>query len=256
MSYETLDVETTDHRRRVTIDRAGKPNPMNRTVLDELDAAIRAAEADPVRVLSIYGRGRVFASGSDLADIDRWFTEGAWDEMLRFLRRGQAVLSRLEALDLPTIAAIDGAALGGGCELALACDFRIASERSEFGFPEIDLGMIPGWGGTQRLPALVGTSTAKDLLLTARRVDGQEAAEMGLVTRVVDDGELEATVDAFASTLAEKPPTATSQLLAAVDAGAESPLETGLSHELVSDMLASTTEEAKRRTKAFVEGDE
>lgn len=256
VSYQTIQVESGDGRYRIAFDRDDKPNPIGDLTLSELEEALTAVEgASDARVLTITGRGGSFATGADLDELSGWWSERRWDRIMQFVRHGQEVLNRLDGLGMPTVAAIDGHALGGGLEVALACDFRFATPDSQLGLPEIDLGMLPAWGGLHRLPQLVGQNTAKDLLLTGRRVDGVEAAELGLVDTVPEDGDLEAAVDRYASVLAEKPPVTTEYLLEVLRAGEEGATAGGLANELVYDMLSIFTDEAQRRTREFFDGD-
>jgi enoyl-CoA hydratase/carnithine racemase len=254
MAYQNIRTETIDSQFRITLDREGKPNPINDLTVEELDAALdEFEETDAARVLTITGSERAFATGADIGYLNDWVSNGQYDGMLKFVRDGQVVMNRLDELRAPTIAAVDGYALGGGMELALACDFRFATTEATLGLPEIDLGMIPGWGGTQRLPALVGEATAKDLLLTGRHLDAQEALDIGLVDRVVEREALFTTLDDYVAALAEKPPETMGYMLDSVLAARRNPLEGGLTYELMCDMLASTTDETRDRIEAFLE---
>lgn len=256
MSGSTIRTEDLGGQRRLTFEREDKPNPIGGATLEELDAALAAVEADEtVSVVSIAGSGGAFATGADLGELADWWDEGRWDRLVEFVSRGQQVVQRLDRLAVPTIAAIDGYALGGGLEVALACDVRFVTAGSELGFPEVGLGMLPAWGGTQRLPALVGESTALDLLLTGRRVGADEAEALGLVDWVVDDGELLAAVDDYADDLAAQPRATVAHLLEAVRAGRTRPTDGGLAIELRNDVLSIFTDEAQRRTRAFLDRD-
>jgi enoyl-CoA hydratase/carnithine racemase len=250
---DTLATGTHDGQFRITIDVPDKPNPISDATLSELDAALDDFEASAASVLSITGAGGSFATGADIHVMNEWIEAGRADELLSFVRQGQLVMDRIDQLRAPTIAAVDGYALGGGLELALACDFRFAAEGATVGFPELGLGMIPGWGGTQRLPPLVGESTAKDVLLTSRHLDAGEAAEMGLVDRVTAEGDLLDEVDDYAATLADQPDDAMGYMLDSVLAARENPMEGGLAYELLCDMLASGTDETQARIANFVE---
>ena len=254
MAYDLIETSDRDGHVRVTLANDDKPNPINGQLQRELDSVLDDVEADDsTTVLSITGRGGSFAVGADVSEMHAWFQAGEWDELMRFLRDGQQLMTRVSELPVTTIAGVNGYALGGGLELALACDLRFASESATVGFPEVDLGMIPGWGGTQRLPRVVGKSAAKDLLLTGRHVDAEEALDVGLVDRVVADDELDDAVDEYAATLAEKPAHTMRYLLEAVETGSTGPIETGLSYELMCDMLASFSDETADRVEAFVE---
>ncbi|MFB6353071.1 MAG: enoyl-CoA hydratase/isomerase family protein [Halobacteriales archaeon] len=255
MSGSTVATDTIGRQRRIRFEHEAKPNPIGVGTLDELEAAIAAVEADDdVAVVSFAGAGGAFATGADLSELADWWEEGRWDRLVEFVHRGQQVVDRIDGLVVPTIAAIDGYALGGGLEVALACDFRFASGEAQLGTPEVELGMLPAWGGTQRLPALVGESTALDLLLSGRRVEAAEAESLGLVDRVVDDDELLAVVDDYAADLAEKPAETVAHILDAVRAGRSRPTQGGLAVELRNDVLSIFTDEAQARTRAFLDG--
>jgi enoyl-CoA hydratase/carnithine racemase len=238
---------------RVVFANDKKPNPIDSRVIDGLNGILDEVEDDfSIRVVSFSGRGGAFAVGADIDEMNGWFQAEAWDELLGFLHRGQSLTSRIASLPAVTIAALNGYALGGGLELALACDIRFAARSAELGFPEVDLGMIPGWGGTQRLPAVVGISAAKDLLVTGRRVTAPAAEEMGLVDRVVDDDALEEAVDDYATTLADKPGHTLRYILDAVETGSTAVTEAGLANELLCDIRSSATPESAARVESFV----
>jgi enoyl-CoA hydratase len=254
MGFELIETDVDDGHYHVTLANPEKPNPINDQLQSELGAVLDDVEADDAAaVLTLTGEGGSFAVGADIGQMNEWFQAGEWEQLIRFFRAGQELMSRLADLDVVTVAGINGYALGGGLELALACDVRIAAESATVGFPEVDLGMIPGWGGTQRLPRLVGESTAKDLLVTGRHVDAEEALELGIVGRVVDDGALEEALADYAETLEEKPDHVLPYLLDAVETGGESPLETGLSYELLCNMFASFDEETTDLVAEFAD---
>lgn len=254
MAYENIDSRISGALHLVTLDRPGKPNPIDDRTIAELNAVLDEFEADEeTRVLVVTGTENAFATGADISYLEDWISAGNWDEMLRFVREGQRLTNRIERLDAPTIAAINGYALGGGLELALAFDFRFAAESATLGLPEIDLGLLPGWGGTQRLPRVVGHSTAKDMLLTGKHLDADRAAEIDLVDRVFADGKLLTEASAYAEELAAKPPETMQYLLEAVRVGGENPLDGGLTYELMNNMLSAFTDEARRRTQSFAE---
>src|SRR3989475_2668285 len=183
MEYQTLLFEIKDGVALITINRPDKLNALNDQVMAELaDVAERLATGDDIRGAILTGAGpKAFVAGADIGDLAQ---QGPFDGKTRALR-GQAVLRRLETCGKPVVAAINGFALGGGCELALACHLRIASENAKFGQPEVKLGIAPGYGGTQRLPRLVGNGVALQLLLTGEMIDAQEAYRIGLVNKVV-----------------------------------------------------------------------
>jgi enoyl-CoA hydratase/carnithine racemase len=255
---ELVETSVADGHHHLRLATPEKPNPIDDRLQDEVDAVLDDVEDDDdATVLTVTGTDGAFAVGADISKMNEWFKTGEWDELLGFLRAGQRLMSRIEALSVVTIAGVNGYALGGGLELALACDLRIAGASAEMGFPEVDLGMIPGWGGTQRLPAVVGPSTAKDLLVTGRRVDAAEADAIGLVDRVVSDEDVEDELFEYADTLTKKPPHTLRYLLDAVETGvggdARGATETGLSHELVSNAFACFEEETARRVAEFAD---
>src|SRR6058998_3764736 len=225
MSYETLLFEVRDAIAFITINRPDKLNALNDQVVDELaDAAERVASEPAIRGAILTGAGqKAFVAGADIADLAK---QGPFDGKARALR-GQAMLRRFETCGKPVVAAINGYALGGGCELALACHLRLASETAVFGLPEVTLGIIPGYGGTQRLPRLVGLGRALEIILTARRVKAEEAERIGLVHRVVPRAQLLAEAITLAETIVAHGPLAIGSALEATLAGAGLPLEEG-----------------------------
>src|SRR2546429_1822351 len=188
MIYKPLLLEITGGVAPTTINRPDKLNALNDQVVDELaHAGERSASEDAIQGAVLTGAGtKAFVAGADIADLAK---QGPFDGKARALR-GQAMLRRLETCGKPVIAAVNGYALGGGCELAMACHLRIASEHAKFGQPEVKLGIAPGYGGTQRLPRIVGKGNALYLILTAEMIDAQEAYRIGLVNKVVPAGEL------------------------------------------------------------------
>jgi enoyl-CoA hydratase/carnithine racemase len=202
MSRDTVSLELDDDVARLTVDRPDALNAMNTTALGELSAAIDEAAGETVRVLILTGAGdEAFVAG---ADID-YMKEFSTPEALAYAERGQRVVRDLLGFPGVTVAAINGYAFGGGCELALACDLRVASERAVLGQTEIDLGVIPGWGGTQLLQRHVSDEVARRLVFFGDRIDAQDAYEEGLVGEVVAHDDLDDHVDELAATLAAKP---------------------------------------------------
>ncbi|MFC7166542.1 enoyl-CoA hydratase/isomerase family protein [Halospeciosus flavus] len=212
----------------VTIDRPESLNSLNLPTLDALHAAVEEAEARDARVLVLRGAGeKAFVAGADISYMQDLDTPGAEE----YARRGHDLAAAVESFPGVSIAAINGFAFGGGCELALACDLRVASERAVVGQTEIDLGIIPGWGGTQRLPRLVGDETARRLVFFGERLDAQDAYEEGLVGEVVAHDELDDHVAELAADLAAKPAFALQAAKEAINASHETTLSAGLDFE-------------------------
>ncbi|ARA93454.1 enoyl-CoA hydratase [Rhodothermaceae bacterium RA] len=234
----------------LTIDRPDKLNALNQQVLGELDHAVRQARSDDaVRGIVLTGSGdKAFVAGADIAQFQ---TLDAL-QGTRFALQGQAVFTRIEEMPKPVVAAVNGYALGGGCELAMACHLRIAAETASFGQPEVNLGILPGYGGTQRLPRLVGRGIATELILTGERISAQRAYEIGLVNRVVPAAELIATAKQYILTIASKAPLAVSMSLDALRAS-DLPLRQGLRYEAALFGQACGTEDFKEGVRAFLE---
>jgi enoyl-CoA hydratase len=235
----------------ITINRPSALNALNTPTTDDLLRAIEALGADvSVRVVIITGAGeKSFVAGADIKELaDLTPARGQ-----THARRGQQVFDAIEQLGKPVIAAVNGFALGGGCELAMACTLRIAADTARFGQPEINLGIIPGYGGTQRLPRLVGKGVALDLILTGRQVTASEALAMGLVNRVVPAAQLMSEARALASELAAKAPIAVRYILDAVNRGLEQDLAQGQVLEATLFGLVASTADMREGTRAFVE---
>jgi enoyl-CoA hydratase len=259
MSYETLLLTVEGRVATVTLNRPKVLNALNATMFRELDAAFAAlAEDDAVRVVLLRGAGgRAFAAGADIGEL----AEVDADSGEAFAERGQRVLRRMETMGKPVIACIDGYALGGGCELAMACTLRLASDAARLGQPEIKLGVVPGYGGTQRLPRLVGRGAALKMLLTGAMVDAAEALRMGLVDEVVSDevsdGEGESGLMArareLAETIAAMPPLAVAAAMDAVGRGADLALDEAMTLEAGIFGQLCGTEDKREGTRAFLE---
>ncbi|MCL6636561.1 MAG: enoyl-CoA hydratase/isomerase family protein [Alicyclobacillus sp.] len=233
----------------LTLNREQQLNALDEALLSELSGHLRALADDPgVRAVVLCGRGRAFAAGADIAAMQPLGPAAAE----RFARLGQAVFQQIERLPKPVIALIHGYALGGGLELALACDLRIAAHGAQLGQPEIRLGILPGFGGTQRLPRLVGRGRALQLLLTGERITADAALEMGLVNEVVAPDALYTTGLARARQLAELPPLALAWLKRAVYEGTELDLARGLSLEAALFGLCFATHDQKEGMAAFL----
>jgi enoyl-CoA hydratase len=235
----------------LTINRPKVLNALNAATLTELGRAIDQAEVDAgVRAIVITGAGdRAFVAG---ADINELATQTPVDGR-EHARRGQALFDRIERLGKPVIAAVNGFALGGGCELAMACTMRIAADTAKFGQPEINLGLIPGYAGSQRLPRLVGKGRALELLLGGGQIAADEAWRIGLVNKVVPVQSLMTEARALAHTLADKAPVAARYILEAVSGGLNMPFEDAQDYEATLFGLVATTEDMREGTRAFLE---
>ena len=250
MSYETIRFELRDAIAFITINRPDKLNALNDQVVDELaQAAERVATEDEIKGAILTGAGKAFVAGADIGDLAK---QGPFDGKARALR-GQAMLRRFETCGKPIIAAVNGYALGGGCELAMACHLRIASENAKFGQPEVKLGIAPGYGGTQRLPRIVGKGNALYLILTAEMIDAQEALRIGLVNKIVPAGELLAATEKVLRGILSMGPLAVRLALEAVDQGFEMTLEEGLLLEANHFGLLAATRDMKEGLTAFLE---
>ena len=251
MSYHTLLFDIRDAIAFITINRPDKLNALNDQVVNELaDAAERVATEDAIRGVLLTGAGqKAFVAGADIADLAK---QGPFDGKARALR-GQAMLRRFETCGKPVVAAINGFALGGGCELAMACHIRIASESAKFGQPEVKLGIAPGYGGTQRLPRIVGKGNALRLILTGDMIDAKEAHRIGLVTQVVPAAELLATAEQTLRGILAMGPLAVRLAIEAVDQGLEMSLDEGLLLEANHFGLLAATEDMKEGLTAFLE---
>lgn len=249
---EQVRVETEDGVRTVTVDRPEKLNALNTGVMAALDAAFAAAADDTtLRCLIVTGGGeKAFIAGADIAELARLTPiEGR-----EHARRGQAVLDRLERLPVPTIAAINGYAYGGGLELAMACTLRVAAENAKMGLPETSLGILPGYGGTQRMARLIGASRAMELVLTSEKgVTAAEAHRLGLVNRVVPAGQALSGAKDLARKIAANGPTACRFAMESIRRGMEMPTSEGLALEATLFGLCAATEDMKEGMNAFLE---
>lgn len=251
MAYETLLVERSDGYAVVTLNRPKVMNALNRMLFNELESAFNELTADTsVRAIILTGAGeKAFAAGADIGELAS--LTGAQGHELS--RRGQEVFRAIETCGKPVLAAINGFALGGGCELAMSCTLRIASERARLGQPEVKLGLLPGYGGTQRLPRLVGKGAAMKLLLTGDMVGAEEAFRMGLVDEVVPAEALMTRVETLARAMAQQAPLAMAGCIRAVESGYDLPLEAALELEASLFGLACGTEDKAEGTHAFLE---
>ncbi len=251
MAYENLRLEIQDAVAVVTLDRLKVLNALNRALFDDLEAAFLAISSDPsVRVVILTGAGeKAFAAGADISEL----AQAGATQGQAISARGQAVFDLIENCGKPVIAAVNGFALGGGCELAMACTFRIASESARFGQPEVKLGLVPGYGGSQRLPRLVGKGTALKLLLTGDMIPAAEALRIGLVEEVVPSAELLPRAHAIATTIATQSALAVRSCIELVNAGYDLPLAAALEMEAARFGLACATEDKAEGTRAFLE---
>ncbi|WP_243343452.1 enoyl-CoA hydratase-related protein [Anaerococcus sp. AGMB09787] len=249
MAFETIKLEQDGFIGKLTIARPEALNALNSQVLDELDKALDEVSANKeLRVLIVTGEGRSFVAGADIKEM----ASLSPIEGKEFGKKGLGVFRKLEKLEIPTIAAVNGFALGGGCELAMSCDFRIANEKATFGQPEVGLGILPGFGGTQRLQRLVGQGWAKYLIYTARNIKAPKALEIGLVQEVLPVDEFEARVDELANIVANNAPIGVKLAKEAINTGAQVDIESAIKIEENLFGLSFATEDQKAGMQAFV----
>ncbi|WAH38019.1 enoyl-CoA hydratase/isomerase family protein [Alicyclobacillus dauci] len=249
MTYDTLLVERRDGVATVTINRPEVRNALSAEVVRELRQILgEIAMDEAVRVVVLTGAGeKSFAAGADISQLwDRTFADALRGEM-------QRLYDDIEDYEKPTVAAVNGYALGGGCELAMACDVRVAAENAKFGLPELNLGIIPGAGGTQRLARLVGKGRALEMILTGRMVDAREAERIGLVSHVTDASGLLEKAHGVASSMMGKGPVALRLARMAVKAGLETDQRTGLLIERLAQAVLFSTDDKVEGTSAFLE---
>ena len=251
MAYENLLVERDGAALIVTINRPSKLNALNTQTLTELGLVLDAASTDEgVRALVLTGAGeKAFVAGADIEELSVQTPVTGREHA----RKGQALFDRIERLGKPVIAAVNGFALGGGCELAMACTMRLAADTAKFGQPEINLGLIPGYAGSQRLPRLVGRGRALELLLTGNPIGADEAFRIGLVNRVVPAAQLLTEAKALAQLLAGKAPVAVRYILDAVAGGLEMSFADAQTYEATLFGLVATTDDMREGTRAFLE---
>ena len=251
MNFANLLYENQDGIAVITMNRPKALNALNQDTLDELNQVVdMLAKDSTVQVVILTGSGdKAFVAGADIAQMQSMSAM----EGRNFGKLGQAVFNKLENLPQPVIAAVNGFALGGGCELAMACDIRIASEKAKFGQPEVTLGITPGFAGTQRLPRLVGKGRAKQLLYTGDVIDAQEAYRIGLVNVVAPAEELMATAKVMAQKIQSRAAVAVQLCKAAVNEGLDTDLETGTAYEAEVFGLCFATADQKEGMAAFTE---
>lgn len=249
--YENILFENNEGIGIVTINRPKALNALNAATLTDIDQVFdEIAKDDSVKAVIVTGSGeKAFVAGADITEMAPMSAV----EGRNFGKLGQAVFNKVENVNKPVIAAVNGFALGGGCELSMACDFRIASEKAKFGQPEVTLGIIPGFAGTQRLSRLVGKGLAKEILFTGDMIDAQEAHRIGLVNKVVAPEELMAVATKIAKRIASRAPIAIQLCKAAVNEGMDMDLQSGVAYEAEAFGLCFATADQKEGMGAFVE---
>lgn len=250
MSYQFLLVEKKDFIATVTVNREKALNALNPDVLKEIRECFTSLSEDrEVRVVMITGAGdKAFIAGADIAAMSQMGPA----EALEFGKLGHAAMDAIDHCKKPVIAAVNGFCLGGGLELALACDFIYASEKAKIGLPEVNLGLFPGWGGTQRLSRLIGKGRAKEVIFSAKILSAQEAHEFGIVNRVCKPEELLSTARAIAAEIAKKGPIAVSLAKQVMNDGFDLPLSEGLNLEKNTFPKCFTTQDLKEGLAAFL----
>lgn len=248
--YQTIHYEKQDNIAIVTIDRPEALNALNSTVITNLEQVVTTLENDrDIRCMILTGAGRSFVAGADIGEQCSLDLDGG----RRWGQRGSALMRRIEKLEFPTIAAVNGFALGGGCELALSCDIILASEKAKFGQPEVGLGITPGFSGTQRLPRRVGIAKAKELIFSGRMIETDEAKEIGLVNVVyapeaLMDGALE-----MAKSFTKNAPIAVKYAKACIDRGIQMDIDGGIACENELFAMCFATADQKEGMGAFLE---
>jgi len=251
MAYENILYEVRDAIAVITFNRPKVLNALNRRTIEELrDALVAARDDAAVRVLILTGAGeKSFVAGADISELAQQTPVNGKE----FSLFGQSVFHLLETVGKPSICAINGFALGGGCELALSCSIRIASKTAKLGQPEVKLGIIPGYGGSQRLARLCGKGVAHELCLTGEMITAEEAQRIGLVNRIYEPGELLAAAEAMAKKIIANAPIAVKYTMEAIERGVEMAQEEGLFLEATLFGLSCATEDMREGTKAFLE---
>ncbi|MBR3302921.1 MAG: short-chain-enoyl-CoA hydratase [Bacteroidales bacterium] len=250
MEFKMLIIERVDNIAVLKINRPDAMNSLNNELLNELNCALEQIDSDEqIRVLIITGEGRAFVAGADIEQMSTMNVQQGKE----FGVQGSAVFRKLENISKPVIAAINGFALGGGCELALACDIRIASNKAKIGQPEVGLGITPGFSGTQRLPRLVGEGKAKELIYTAKAITAEEALAIGLVNMVVEPQELLNAAMQMAKTIAKNAPIALKLSKEAINRGMQTDIDSSIAIENNLFALCFGTQDQKEGMKAFFE---
>lgn len=251
MELKNVILEKENNIGIISINRPDALNALNSDTLSDLKTAIeQVKEDDEISIVIITGVGeKAFVAGADIKEMK----DMSPLEARKFMHFGQGVFNDIDNLPKPTIAAVKGYALGGGCELALSCDMIIASEKAKFGLPEVSLGIHPGFGGTQRLPKLIGSAKAKELIFTGEMIDAQEALRIGLVNKVVPIGKVMEEAKVLAQKILKNGPIAIRLVKSAINAGLNVPLEKGLAYEAETQGLAFATEDKNEGLEAFLE---
>ena len=238
----------------LTLNRASKLNALNGELLDAVSRALDEVELDPaIRVVVITGAGRAFSAGADIAGFRRHLEAGPREAVVHFMRPGQQLTRRIESFAKPIIAAVNGLAFGGGCELVEATHIALAADTATFSKAEVNIGIIPTFGGTQRLPRNVGRKAAIELILTGRTFDAAEAVELGLVNRVVPSAKLLDETLTLANSLASKPPLTVAGALGAIHRGMDAAIDDGLAIEEAAFVPIVPTHDAREGVQAFLE---
>lgn len=250
MSSQYLQIKKDDEITIITINRPDKLNAMNLAVMDEFISVLDALEKDSSKVIIITGSGqKAFSSGADI----EYMSKIGPSEAEKYALRGHEVLNKIENIEKPVLAAINGYALGGGCELALACGIRFASPNAQLGQPEVTIGICPGWGGTQRLLRIIGPARAKDLIFTGRKIGSEEALSMGLINKIFPIENLISESKVYAKNITKNSSFAVGKSKMLVNRGIDTNLDTGLKLEIYSWSLCFSTKDREERMKAFVE---
>jgi len=250
VDLEHVILDKKDGAAYITLNRPEVFNALNARLIDDLECALFDVAGDAsVSVIVLTGAGKVFAAGADISELVKLDATSGYEMAVK----GQGVLRKLETMGKPSIAAVNGFALGGGCELAMACTIRIASDRAKMGQPEVNLGIIPGYAGTQRLSRLVGKGVALELILSGRTVDAEEALRIGLVSKVVPHEKLMDEVRQYAELLMSKGPLALKAAMEAVDRGFDVTLEDGCKIEASLFGILCATADMKEGLGAFLE---
>lgn len=247
--YENIKYNVNEQIAYITVDRPKALNALNEDVLRELYKAFSDAESDEnVRVVILTGEGKAFVAGADIAAMSKMnHIEGR-----NMMILGHNLMNHIEAIEKPVIAAVNGFALGGGCELAMACDIRIASNRAKFGQPEVSLGIIPGFGGTQRLPRLVGKGMAKYLIMTGEIIGAEEANRIGLIEKVVEADTLIEEAEKVAKTIISKAPIAVATSKVAINNGYDMDMKSASKFEIETFTAAFASEDKFEGMDAFL----